>query len=442
MDKKPKIINLLNESNPNLKDSYRQVKTIQPKKYKKENLTNYNTDKNNIQKRTKKPRYPIEPRNSPENIFYEIEENIILNKSIPLQQIERDDNISYIKKRTKKPLKRISNNKYNSIRDSNKLKTIPHPQIHNNRYYDKENEYYDNELNYKDNQNDYENSSMEDDYKIIIKNSRSPEARISHKIGNILSNYYEEEENKLRQKEQSYRNRNYSSSRNRQNRMQDNNINTDEEIDDLIQIIEDLQNNLNEEKNKVRKLKIDNIKKGKKIYNMNNELNELQKELEEKNKELEESLYNNEQINNQKLKKEYPKISRESENINEVTQKIEEKYDDTKNDTVNVRDEHVNEITDNNNDLENNSLEIKTENEKPKIDYEEVEKLKFIKKMPEYKSEEEFNKLNDDYDKLNEDYNKLNEDYQKIKDDYNDINNEYEKLKNENIKLKEEKEGN
>ena len=505
MDLYQKKNKVSNEVIQRLNDEYKDSTNNPPKRYKKNQIkgeTIESTSKDKIQNRPqdkedlpgneknqKNMKYVIQLGKNKENPERE-EKYLHPNKSAYLFQNEKEGSIPYPEyenykvnpnmKMSKRPQITTNNNRFNKISDNprinqrgnndynNQPKRLSHaraPYRANNRYNDtRDDEYYDNRPNYvgiESSQNEFEISSINDEERVPIKNTRSPEPRVPPQIRNILSNRYLQEEKKSRY--QDPRTRNIEGPRLKKQRFVDSRITDDDEIDNLIQIIEDLKSNIKDQKQQIRNLKIDNIKKDKEISYLNNELDNLQKDIEDKKieqeKEIEDIFKNDTEENIPKLKNAYVKLLQDYDNnINDYNalkddyNKIVDEYNKIKNDKNNAKDqadralEDYNSIVDDYNKLDkdykkckNNLDLLKNENDRLKRDYERV-RLRSKGKQPETKNEEEYNKLNDDYDKLNEDYNKLNEDYNKVKEDYDDINNGYAKLKEENSKLKMEME--
>ena len=315
--KKNKVSNLVAQR---LREKYQEAENNPPRRYKKAQIRNETFDassRDNIQNQPREREDISGNENNPRNNRYviqigrsrepqnpETEEGYIHpNKSAILNRAGRGGNYPYQEednyksipniKLTKRPLNSANNSQFNTITDisrkmpnesydfTNQQKKIPKgrvPKKYNNRYNDtRDDEYNDYRQNYigiESSQNEFEISSINEDDRIPIKNARSPEPKLPPRIAKILEDRYKKDEGKTR-----YPNRrNMQGLRIKKQRIIGYNENADDEIDELIFIIEDLQNNVDEQKNLIRYLKIDNIKKDKEIDTLNNELDNMQKD--------------------------------------------------------------------------------------------------------------------------------------------------------------------
>lgn len=167
----------------------------------------------------------------------------------------------------------------NEPKGRNPLRTeenIPKKKSYRNNYNDVDDEFYG------ENQNDDESSYGEEEVPRIIKTSRSPEpVSLKNKFNKVMGKpRYNEARNKdiqVMPKLRKPQNNNYLN-----NNM---NINTDEEVDELLKTIVDLQAIINGQKQDIRNIKKDNIIKDKKINNLRNKIDDLQKELDDKRTE-------------------------------------------------------------------------------------------------------------------------------------------------------------
>ena len=311
-----------NEPNENPPSGRKEAYNNPSKRYRRTQIPNDNiiSSRNNIQR--PKEEEVSRNENYPRNMKYVIrlgknldnqktdseDKNFHTNRSAYLNKGDRGGSLPYPTEESykgtqnlKKPkisLNRINNSQYNALNDltkknpkeNNEFKNPQKknlfrriPTKYNNRKNDREEEYLEKRPNYMG-LDDFEISSINEDDKNHIKNARSPEPKLPPRIANIIANRYKEEENKIRYP--NMRNKNSPFGYRRQ-RIVDEPQNTDDEVDNLIQIIEDLKNNIKDQKHQIRNLKIDNIKKDKEINTLNNELDNLQKELEDKKIEQE-----------------------------------------------------------------------------------------------------------------------------------------------------------
>ena len=437
-----------------LKDKYKESANNPPKRYKKaqiraetydlsprddaQNKPQENEDMSGNDNNQKNLKYVIKMGKSKEK--QEDEEKYLRpNKSAALYKNERGGSVPYPEeenyravpnmKMTKKP--QNAGNRFNTYSDISRLnqkginessqpKKVSRgrvPNKYNNRYNEgRDDEYYDNRPNYagiESSQNEFEISSINDDDRVPIKNTRSPEPRLPPRVANIISNRYRQEEKKM--KYQDPRDQNVQGPRVKKQRFGESR-NPDEEIDDLIQIIEDLKNNIDDQKSQIRNLKLDNIKKDKEINNLSNELDNIQKDMEDKKveqeKDIEDILKNDTEENIPKLKNAYVKLLQDYDNnINDYNtlkddyNKIVDEYNKVKDDKKNAKEqaekalEDYNNVVDDYNKLDKDFKKCKTnldlikdENDRLKRDYERV-RQRSKGKQPETKNDEDYNKL-------------------------------------------------
>ena len=136
--------------------------------------------------------------------------------SYPYQDEDNYKSIPNIKL-SKKPLNSANNSQFNTITDisrripnesydmTNQQKKLQRgriPKNYNNRYYDnKDDEYNDYRPNYigiESSQNEFEISSINEDDRVPIKNTRSPEPRLPPRIAKIIEDRYKKDEGKTR----------------------------------------------------------------------------------------------------------------------------------------------------------------------------------------------------------------------------------------------------
>ena len=274
---------------------------------------------------------------------------------------------------------------YNNLRPKNTVyKNNLRPKQRNYNDMD-EDEYYDNQPNYinvEESQNDF--SSMNEDDRIPLK-LRNVEPRTLNRVKNVLNDTYERAKRRIRTKDinamsniRKKPNAKYTSNMN---------INTDEDIDELIRTVDYLQSIINGQKKELRRMKKDNDSKDKELDLLKNELDNMEKELEDKriehDKEIDEIYKNND--NNEILKKEYYKLLQD--------------YDNNINDYNNLKDDY-NKMVDEYNILKNEKNKLNDDNKNLKHNN---------------------NKLKDDLNKVKNEANKALEDYNNIVDDYNKL---------------------
>ena len=482
MDLYQKKNNVSSERNQRYNDKTDETTSNPPRRYKKiqvrdntqdsqENMRNTGGEAEDISgndNQRNKIKYVINLGKYKENENLEPEQKELHpNRSAIIEQNTRERNRPYVKKERFKDIPNIklskisrepqfsaNNSRYNTINDISNITPnekydvnfVP-KKVSRGRVPKKYNERYNEDnIDYYNNNPEFEISSMNDDDRNQIKNVRSPEPKIPPRIANILINRYKEEERKLYFPDNMNRSRNIEENpRLRKQRLTDKNAG--EQIDDLIQIIEDLKSNISDLKDQIRNLKLDNIKKDKKIKNLDNDLYNMKKELEDKKneqeKEIEDIFRSDTEENLPKLKNAYAKLLQDYDtNINDYNNlkddynKIVDEYNILKNSKKDITDKANKALDDYNNIVEdynkldkdykknkNNLDQLKNENDRLKRDNDRL-RTRSKPKQPENKKEEDFNKLNDDY--------------KKIKDDYDDLNNEYEKLKDENTKLRKD----
>ena len=334
-------------------------------------------------------------------------------------------------------------------------------------------EYYDDQPNYiniEESQN-FEVSSIEDGR--APKRLRNVQPNIMNRVKNPLDDPYGRAPQRVRNKDviaipKVSKQPNYKQPKNFRN----NDLNTDDEIDELIQTIEYLKSLNDRQKYKLKNLRKDNYQKDKEINLLKNDLENLEKELEDKRLEHDKEIddiykannnrdlkneyfkllqdydtnindYNNLKDDYNKmvdeyniLKNEKNKLNDENKNLKQNNNKLKEDYNNIKSEANKALDDY-NNVVDDYNKLEreikktkNNYDLVQNENDRLKKDYERL-RNRNRGKQTEDKKEQEFNKLCDDYDKLNEDFNKVN-------NENNTLKNENEQLKEENEKLKKE----
>ena len=239
--KKNKISNLVAQR---LREKYQETENNPPKRYKKSQIRNETFDassRDNIQNMQREREDISGNENNPRNNRYAIqigrnresqnpesEEGYIHpNKSAILNRAGRGGSVPYPEednyksipniKLAKKPLKSANNSQFNTITDisrkmpnesydfNNQQKRMPRermPKKYNNRYYNtKDDEYNDYRPNYigiESSQNEFEISSINEDERIPIKNTRSPEPRLPPRIAKILEDRSKQEERKMR----------------------------------------------------------------------------------------------------------------------------------------------------------------------------------------------------------------------------------------------------
>ena len=152
---------------------------------------------------------------------------------------------------------------YNNLRPKNTVyKNNLRPKQRNYNDMD-EDEYYDNQPNYinvEESQNDF--SSMNEDDRIPLK-LRNVEPRALNRVKNVLNDTYERAKRRIRTKDinamsniRKKPNAKYTSNMN---------INTDEDIDELIRTVDYLQSIINGQKKELRRMKKDNDSKDKEL---------------------------------------------------------------------------------------------------------------------------------------------------------------------------------
>ena len=278
-----------------------------------------------------------------------------------------------------------NNNRYNTLNDASKTNnydyndSVNQPKKdtrrkvlnkYNNRYDD---DNYDNRQNIEITQNDFDINSIDGTGdKYPIKYARSPEPRIPSKQANDLSNKYRFDENKIRYPE---RNRNKDQNMSR-SRKKNQDKSKDDKIDELLKIIDELNSNIDDKKQQIRNLKIDNIKKDKEINELSNELENLQKDIEDKKleqeKEINDILKNNNDNEEDmpKLKNAYTNLLKDMDNMARENDEIKYNYNKLIDDYNDLKKSNDSKALDDYNKLQNDLDRVKNENDRLKRDYE------------------------------------------------------------------------
>ena len=442
---------------------------------------NTRTTPNTVNRRFEKSASPNRGRGLEYPLGYEKSSEATPNRRVPDRRGESQINNRSSNLAGYNPM---TNTGYNNIRRKNKFmdynNTSLQPKRNNYNQYNEgeDEEYYENPPNYiniEGSNNDLELSSINGDDK-IPPNLKNVEPKILNRVKNVLNETYERAARRVRNKEINAMPKIIKPTVNKMpnkpvvNNINTNNVNTDEDMDDLMKELDDMQLIIDKQKQDLRRLKKDNANKDKEILLLKNDLDNMQKELDDKrlehDKEIDDIFRNND---NAKLKNEYYKLLQDydtnindynnlkddynkmvdeynnikneknklfddNKNLKQNNTKLKQDYNDMKNEANKALDDY-NNIVDDYNKLEkevktkkNNLDLLQNENDRLKKDYERL-RTRSKGKLTDDKKDQEYNKLCDDYDKLNEEFNQLNNDLNALKDENDQLRDENNKLR-------------
>jgi hypothetical protein len=256
--------------------------------------------------------------------------------------------------------------KFNTINNDNPRTKNNLRNLNRKNYKDQYNQeeddedYYNNQKSYynpEENPNDLEFSSIKGDERYPRgKISKSPEPiKLRNNFSRVIRKpNYRGSRNKdiqimPRLKKQS--NTNYLG----------NNMNREEDdVDKLIRTIEDLQDIIDGQENKIRNITKDNLNKEKEINLLRNDLDDLQKELDDKrtehDKEIDDIFRSND--NNQRLKNEYYKLLQDYDNSVNDFNNLKDDYNKMI-DEYNILKDEKNKLSEDNKNLKESNKQLK-----------------------------------------------------------------------------------